>query len=71
MPIPEGEDFCVPHILNDFVIDGTSVFVLQMLPLLLSPLNQDSSKIVNPFCPLLGRPSFQVQSSLSGGNGKA
>lgn len=60
MPIPEGKNVIVPHILNDLIVNSAFELVLKLLSFFLSPLDQDCSKVVDPFSSLPGGPGFEV-----------
>ena len=71
VPVPEGEDVVVPHILNDLVVYSALEVVLKLLPLLLPPLDQDGPQVVDPLSPLSGCPRLQVKRAVRGGDGEA
>lgn len=69
--IPEGKDVIVPHILNDLIVYCALEFVFQLLSLLLSPLDQYCSQVVDPLSSLSGGPGFEVERAVGGGDGEA
>jgi len=70
MPIPERKYIVIPHVFNDFRINSTVIFVFESFSPILTSLDQNRAKISDPFASLLGRPRFQIQSSLGCSNSK-
>ena len=58
MFIPEGENVIVPNLFYDLIIDGASVFLLKGLSSGFPSLDQNGSKVVDPFSSVFGSSGF-------------
>lgn len=68
MSIPERKDVSIPHIFNDFIVNRALESILKLLSLLLSPLDQDGSQVVDPLSSLSGCPCLEIECAMRCGD---
>lgn len=71
VPIPKGEYFSVPHIFNNFIIDGACMLVFQLFSAFFASLDEDGPEVVDPLRAFFGGPGLEVERALCGGDSEA